>query len=106
MGRRTSPSKKRPDDREAAPDDLPEPRARIRRADFARGSLSGSDEIGLHGLIDFHNEVARLGEMLERALEGETGESAAQLRALLKKNAKLQRLVFETVEEITSYGAD
>ncbi len=106
MRRRTGPPKKRPGARLEAPDDRARPRAFLRRADFARGSLSGSDEIGLHGLIDFHNEVARLGETLERALEGRTGEDAAQLRALLPKYAGLRRLVFEVVEEATSHGAD
>ena len=106
MRRRTSPSTKRPGAREAAPHGLPEPRDRIRRADFARGSLSGPDEIVLHSLIEYHNEVARLGETLERALEGRTGEDAAQLRALLPKYAELRRLVFEVVEEATSLGAD
>ncbi len=106
MRRRTSPSTERPGAREGAPHEPPEPRARIRRADFARGSLSGSDEIVLHSLIDYHNDVARLGETLERALEGRTGEDAEQLRALLPKCAELRRLVFEVVEEATSHGAD
>ncbi len=104
--RRGSVDAKRPDHREAASDERPEPRARIRRADFASGPLSGSDEIVLHSLIDYHNDVARLGETLERALEGRTGEDAAQLRALLPKYAGLRRLVFEVVEEATSHGAD
>ncbi len=106
MRRRTGPPKKRPGARLEAPDDRARPRAFLRRADFARGSLSGSDEIGVRNLIDFHNDVARLGETMERVLEGQTGEGADQLRALLPKYAELQRLVSETIEEITSHEAD
>ena len=106
MRRRTGPPKKRPGARQAAPDYRARPRAFLRRADFARGPLSGPDETTVRNLIDFHNDVARVGETTERVLEGQTGEYADQLRTLRDRNAELRRLVIEILQEITSRGAD
>ena len=106
MRRRTAPAKRRPGARQAAPDDPARPRAFLRRADFPGGPLSGADETTVRNLIDYHNDVARVGETMERVLEGQTWAGADQLRGLRDQNAELRRLVFETLQEITSHGAD
>ena len=106
MRRRTGPLTKCPGARQAAPDRRARPRAFLRRADFARGPLSGPDEITVRNLIDLHNDVARVGETMERVLEGQTGEGADQLRGLRDRNAELRRVVLEILQEITSPGAD
>lgn len=106
MSRRRSADAERPGARQAAPDDRAPPRAFLRRADFAGGPLSGPDEIAVRNLIDLHNDVARVGETMERVLEGQTWADADQLRAVQDRNAEFRRVVFETLQEITSRGAD
>ncbi len=106
MRRRTAPAKRRPGARQAAPDRRARPRAFLRRADFAGGPLSGPDEITVRNLIDLHNDVARVGETMERVLEGQTWAGADQLRALRDRNAEFRRVVFEILQEITARGAD
>ncbi len=106
MRRRTNPSRKRPDHRGAASNERPEPRAFLRRADFAGGPLSGPDEITVRDLIDLHNDVARAGETMERVLAGQAWVGADQLRASRAMNAEFRRVVLEILREITSHEVD
>lgn len=106
MSRRRSADVKRPGARQAAPDNCARPRAFLRRADFPGGPLSGPDEITVRNLIDLHNDVAQVGETMERVLEGQTWAGADQLRGVRDRNAEFRRVVFETLQEITSHGAD